>query len=368
MDTERLVETFKSLVKIDSETGHERAIADHLKNVFSELGLQVEEDDTQQKTGFGAGNLFITLKGNTDQKPILLSCHMDTVTPGQGIEPIVTDGIIHTDGSTILGADDKAGIAAIIETIQTLQEEQRDHGEIQIVITVGEESSLVGARALDGSKLVDGYGFALDAGNKVGTIVNRAPNNASLNVTIKGVTAHAGVEPEKGVSAINIASRAISNMKLGRIDGETTANIGRIEGGEKTNIVADSCFILAEARSLDEEKMHQQVQHMKEAFLTAAAELGGSADVEVTVNYPSFHVPEESEVIKIAQQSALNIGRTPEVVSNGGGSDANFINSYGVPTVVLAVGYEKIHTVNERIAVTEMEKLTEQVLEIIKLV
>lgn len=368
MNTERLVETFKSLVKIDSETGHERAIADHLKNVFTELGLQVEEDDTQEKTGFGAGNLFITLKGNTNQKPILLSCHMDTVTPGQGIEPIVTDGIIHTDGSTILGADDKAGIAAIIETIQTLQEEQHDHGDIQIVITVGEESSLVGAGALDGSKLVEGYGFALDAGNKVGTIVHRAPNNASISVNIKGVTAHAGVEPEKGVSAINIAARAISNMKLGRIDSETTANIGLIEGGEKTNIVADSCYILAEARSLDEEKMHQQVQHMKEAFLTAAAELGGSADVEVTVKYPSFYVSEESEVIKIAQQAALNIGRTPEIVSNGGGSDANFINSYGVPTVVLAVGYEKIHTVNERIAITEMEKLTEQVLEIIKLV
>lgn len=368
MNRTRLVNTFIELVKIDSETGHERQIADHLIDLFRNLGLKVVEDDTQKVTGFGAGNLFITLDGGTTRKPLLLSCHMDTVTPGKGIEPIITDDIIHTDGTTILGADDKAGIATIIEAIHTIKEQNIKHGPIQIVITVGEESSLVGSSALDGKLLVNGLGYALDAGGKVGVTVNQAPTNATIEVTINGTTAHAGIEPEKGVSAINIASRAINNMKLGRIDEETTANIGRIEGGEKTNIVADKCFILAEARSLSEEKMNAQVNHMKESILTAAAELGGSAEINVKVNYPAFKVDENSEVVQIAKQSALNIGRTPEVIPTGGGSDANFINGYGVPTVVLAVGYEKIHTVNECMPIIEMEKLTEQVIEIINLV
>lgn len=367
MNQQRLVDTFIELVKIDSESGNEREIANHLKTLYSELGFEVTEDDTQSKTGFGAGNLIMKLKGTIDQETILLSCHMDTVTPGNGINPIVTDNVIHTDGSTILGADDKAGIAAMIEAIRTINEEHIPHGDIEVVISVGEESHLIGASVLDGSKLNAKLGYALDAGSKVGTIVNQAPSNATLNIEITGVTAHAGVAPENGVSAINIASRAISNMKLGRIDAETTANIGTIEGGSRTNIVAEKCYIVAEARSLVDSKMEAQVAHMKETIFTAAAELGGKADVEVKVNYPSFNVDKSSKVIEIASQAAERVGRTPEVVPNGGGSDANFINKF-VPTVVLAVGYQDIHTVNEKMPIDELNKLTEQVIEIIKLV
>lgn len=367
MNQQRLIETFIELVKIDSESGNERQIADHLKELYSGLGFDVVEDDTQKKTGFGAGNLIMKLKGSTDQDTVLLSCHMDTVTPGNNIKPIITDDIIHTDGTTILGADDKAGIAAMVESIRTIQEENIPHGDIEVVISVGEESHLIGASVLDGAQFNAQFGYALDAGNAVGTIVNQAPTNATLNVEITGVTAHAGVAPENGVSAINIAARAISNMKLGRIDAETTANIGTIDGGSRTNIVAEKCMIVAEARSLVASKMEAQVTHMKEAFLTAAAELGGEAKIDVKVNYPAFHVDKESKAIKIASQAAQNIGRTAKVVSNGGGSDANFINKF-VPTVVLAVGYQDIHTVNEKMPIAELTKLTEQVIEIIKLV
>ncbi|WP_414049716.1 M20/M25/M40 family metallo-hydrolase [Macrococcus animalis] len=367
MNEQRLIDTFIELVSIDSESGNEREIANHLKTLYTDLGFEVTEDDTQSQTGFGAGNLIMKLKGSTDQDTILLSCHMDTVTPGNGIKPIITDNVIHTDGTTILGADDKAGIAAMIEAIRTIKEENIAHGDIEVVISVGEESHLIGASVLDGSHFAAKFGYALDAGSKVGTIVNQAPTNATLDVEITGVTAHAGVAPENGVSAINIAARAISNMKLGRIDAETTANIGTIDGGSRTNIVAEKCTIVAEARSLVDSKMEAQVAHMKEAFLTAAKEMGGKVDVEIKVNYPAFHVEKDTRAIEVASKAATNIGLTTEVVSNGGGSDANFINQF-VPTVVLAVGYEDIHTVNEKMPIEELNKLTEQVVEIIKLV
>ncbi|KAA1040147.1 M20/M25/M40 family metallo-hydrolase [Macrococcus equipercicus] len=368
INQQRLVETFVELVTIDSETGQERAIADHLKALFTSLGLDVTEDDSQERTGFGAGNLIINMKGTTDQTPIYFSCHMDTVTPGRNIKPVIADGIIASDGTTILGADDKAGIAALIESIRVIQEEQLPHGDLQFVISVGEESQLVGAKAFDKKYLTSDFGFALDSGNTVGTIVTAAPSQAKVETVITGVTAHAGVAPEQGVSAINIAAKAVSRMTLGRIDHETTANIGRFEGGTVTNIVADSCYLLSEARSINQNKLEQQTAHMKETFERTAEEMGGQADVKIIPAYPSFNVAEEAKVVQVAKQAAENIGVTPELIHSGGGSDANIFNSLGVPTIVLAVGYQEIHTKNEKMPIDQLKKLTAQVLEIIKLV
>ncbi len=368
INQQRLVDTFVELVKIDSETGHERAIADHLKGLFSGLGLEVIEDDSQEKTGFGAGNLIINMTGNMEQTPIYFSCHMDTVTPGQNIQPVIKDGIISSDGTTILGADDKAGIATMIEAIRVIQEDELSHGNLQFVISVGEESQLVGAKAFDKKYLTSEFGYALDSGNTVGTIVTAAPSQAKVETVISGVTAHAGVAPEKGISAINIAAKAVSRMTLGRIDEETTANIGRFEGGTVTNIVADSCYLLSEARSINQEKLDKQVAHMKETFERTAEEMGGKADVNIIPAYPCFNAAGDSKVVQIAKQAAENIGITPELIHSGGGSDANIFNGLGVPTIVLAVGYEEIHTKNERMPIDQLEKLTSQVLEIIKLV
>lgn len=366
VNQERLVEEFLELVQIDSETKNETKIAAILMKKFTELGLEVIEDNAKETTGFGAGNLICNLKGTKPEiETIYFTSHMDTVVPGNNVKPSIKNGYIVSDGTTILGADDKAGIAAILEAIRILKENNIEHGTIQFVITVGEESGLVGAKALDRSLIKAKYGFALDSDGTVGDIVVAAPTQAKINTIIKGKTAHAGVAPEKGISAITLAAKAISKMPLGRIDSETTANIGSFAGGTQTNIVCDHVEILAEARSLAPEKMETQVTKMKEAFETTATQLGGSAEVKVEIMYPGFKQKAGDEVVEVARQAAETIGRTSQLLESGGGSDANIFAGFDIPTVNLAVGYEEIHTTNERIAVDELVKIAELVTAII---
>lgn len=365
----RLTEQFIELVKIDSETKNERNIANILTEKLTNLGLTVIEDESAKKTGHGAGNLICTLKGTkSNVDTIYFTSHMDTVVPGQGITPIITDGIIHSDGTTILGADDKAGLAAIFETIHVLKEAEIEHGDIQFIITAGEESGLVGAKELNQSLITASYGYALDSDGAVGDLIVAAPTQVKLFATIHGKTAHAGLEPEKGVSAITLAANAISEMSLGRIDDETTANIGHIHGGEQTNIVCDHVEIVAEARSLNKEKVEEQVKNMTNAIETSATRGGGSADVKVEWMYPGYHLNESDQVVKIAQIASRAIGGKGDLLKSGGGSDANIIASFGIPTVNLAVGYENIHTTKEKIAVSDLKKTAELVIEIIKTV
>jgi tripeptide aminopeptidase len=366
INEQRLLDEFLELVQIDSETKFETEIAKVLKQKFTDLGVEVFEDDTTAQTGHGAGNLICTLNGTKEGvDPIYFTCHMDTVVPGKGIKPSIQDGYVVTDGTTILGADDKAGLAVLLEVIRVLKEQNLPHGTIQFVITVGEESGLVGAKAIDPSLLKAKFGYALDSDGKVGNVVVAAPTQAKVKATIYGKTAHAGVAPEKGVSAITIAAKAVSRMPLGRIDEETTANIGRFEGGTQTNIVCDRVDILAEARSLIPEKMEAQVAKMKEAFASAASEMGGKAEVDVQVMYPGFKFAEGDHVVEIARKAAAKINRSCELMHSGGGSDANVIAGHGIPTVVLAVGYEEIHTTNERMPIEELNKLAEMTLAII---
>lgn len=367
VNQDRLVQEFLELVQIDSETKYEAEIAKVLKEKFSSLGVDVVEDDTTAQTGHGAGNLICTLAATGENvDPIYFTSHMDTVVPGKGVKPSIENGYVVTDGTTILGADDKAGLAAMFEAIRLLKENNIPHGEIQFIITVGEESGLVGAKALDPKHLTAKFGFALDSDGKVGNIVVAAPTQAKVKAIIYGKTAHAGVAPEKGVSAITIAAKSISKMPLGRIDKETTANIGRFEGGTQTNIVCDRVDILAEARSLVPEKMEAQVQKMKVAFEETANQMGGRAEVEVTVMYPGFKFSDGDHVVEIAKRAAAKIGRESKLEQSGGGSDANVIAGHGIPTVNLAVGYEEIHTTNERMPIEELVKLTEMVIAIIE--
>lgn len=367
----RLLNEFLELVQIDSETGHEELIAPVLKKKFGDLGLSVYEDQSKAKTNYGAGNLICTLEGNMDGPDIYFICHMDTVTPGKGIKPVVKDdGYVYSDGTTILGSDDKAGIAALLEGIRVLKEMNIPHGTIQIVITVGEESGLVGARSLEYEKVTAKFGFAFDSNGKVGDVVVAAPYQAKLYVTIHGKTAHAGVNPEAGISAITIASRAVSRMKLGRIDHETTANIGKFMGGRSTatNIVVDKVEIEAEARSLVEEKLTSQVEHMRKCFIEAAEEMGGNAEIDTKIMYAGYKYNESDEIVQIAKQAIEGIGRTPRFFASGGGSDANVMNGYGIPTLNLAVGYEKIHTTEERMSIEELQKTTELFISLVKTV
>ncbi|MEC0283532.1 M20/M25/M40 family metallo-hydrolase [Terribacillus saccharophilus] len=363
----RLVEEFFELVQVDSETGNEKEIAEVLKRKFTELGVKVQEDDSMGKTGHGANNLICTWEGEVETaETIYFTSHMDTVVPGQGIKPQMKDGYITSDGTTILGADDKAGLAAILETIKVYNEQNLQHGTVQFIITAGEESGLVGSRALDPSLLTASFGYAIDSDGPVGDIVVAAPTQAKVLAKIYGKTAHAGVAPEKGISAITLAARAISKMPLGRIDEETTANIGSFAGGKQTNIVCDYVEILAEARSLETGKMEEQVEKMKRAFEQTAEDMGGRAEVEVKVMYPGYKQQAGDRVVEVARSAAKTIGRDSNLTRSGGGSDANVIAGFGIPTVNLSVGYEEIHTTNERIPVAELVKTAELVAAIIR--
>ncbi|MGN7479778.1 M20/M25/M40 family metallo-hydrolase [Solibacillus silvestris] len=356
----RLVDEFLQLVQIDSETKHEELIAPVLVEKLQQMGFDVLQDDAHTRNGHGAGNIIATLKGDDAIEPIYFTVHMDTVVPGKGIKPEVReDGYIYSDGTTILGADDKAGIAALFEMARRLKEKNIAHGTIQFIITAGEESGLVGAKELDPSTIIAKYGYAVDSDGKVGGIVVAAPFQAKVLTKVIGKTAHAGVAPEKGISAITVAAKAVAQMKLGRLDEETTANIGRFEGGQATNIVCDEVTILAEARSIDESKLHAQTAHMKETFERVAQQYGARAEVEVKLMYPGFRATEEDQVVKIAKAAVEAVGRTPQLGVSGGGSDANVIAGFGIPTVNLSVGYEEIHTTNERMPIEELEKLAD---------
>ncbi|WP_409346483.1 M20/M25/M40 family metallo-hydrolase [Paenibacillus sp. MBLB4367] len=367
---ERLMEEFFELVRVDSETKHEQEISKVLKQKFASLGMKVEEDDAAAKTGHGAGNLICTLPataGGSDAPAIFFTSHMDTVVPGKGIKPrLDDDGYIRGDGTTILGSDDKAGLAAMLEAVRVLQEQKIEHGQVQFVITVGEESGLIGARAMDSKWLDAQFGFALDSNGKVGQIAVAAPSQAKITIIFGGKSAHAGVNPEDGVSAITVASKAVARMPLGRIDKETTANIGSFMGGGATNIVCDSVTLQAEARSIVGDKLDKQIEAMRQASESAAKEMGGTVEFKHELIYPSFMYDESSEVVKLASAALRKIGKTPTTFHSGGGSDANVFNGMGVPTVNLAVGYEHIHTTKEQIPLSELVDTAQAVLAIVQ--
>ncbi|UVI32319.1 M20/M25/M40 family metallo-hydrolase [Paenibacillus spongiae] len=366
---QRLIEQFMSLVRVDSETKNERQMCDVLTKEFTALGLSVEEDDSARITGHGAGNLIVKLNANgaEEAETIFFTSHMDTVTPGNGIKPqLDEDGYIRSDGTTILGSDDKAGLAAMLEAIRILKEQGIPHGPVQFVITAGEESGLVGARALDPARLEAKFGYALDSNGEVGDIAVAAPSQAKITIKIHGKSAHAGVNPEKGISAIQVAAKAIARMPLGRIDHETTANIGRFEGGGATNIVCDFVKLDAEARSIAGDKLDRQIAAMRQAVEAVAAEYGAEADFESQIVYPAYAYEDEDPVVELAKAAIASIGCTPRTFHSGGGSDANIFNGLGVPTVNLAIGYEHIHTTKEQIKVKDLVKTCELVVELIK--
>ncbi|AIQ48298.1 hypothetical protein R70723_22065 [Paenibacillus sp. FSL R7-0273] len=366
---DRLIEEFMELVRVDSETGNERQIADVLKAKFSALGLTAIEDDSMERTGHGAGNLFVTWAADSGAAApkLLFTCHMDTVVPGQNIKPTLgEDGWITSDGTTILGADDKAGLAALFEAIRVIQEQKIPHGQLQFVITAGEESGLLGARAMDPSHLDADMGFALDSNGEIGAIAVAAPTQARITMQIFGKSAHAGVNPEDGISAIQVAGKAISAMKLGRIDKETTANIGKFAGGGPTNVVCDHVQLDAEARSIVQEKVELQIASMREALETTVREYGAECEFRSEIIYPAFSFNENDPVVQLADRAITSLGLTTRLFPSGGGSDANVFNGLKVPTVNLAIGYEHIHTTKERIKADDIVKAAELVVAIVK--
>ncbi len=356
INRERMVSEFKSLVSIDSLSRKERQMADVLTQKMKALGCEVYEDNAGREIEGNTGNLICTLKGNKDIPTLMITAHMDTVEPGTGKKPIEENGIIHSDGTTVLGGDDAAGIECILEVLRVLEEEKLDHGDIQIVFTVAEEAGLFGAKHLDYGRIYAKYGIVLDTGGPIGTIAVKAPSQYRMYVTVKGLAAHAGIEPENGINAIQIASAAISSMKLGRIDFETTANIGVISGGRETNIVCDRLEIKAEARSRDKEKLERQKDHMKECFEKAASDFGGNVDFRAVLEYPSYNISKDAKIIGILEKAAKAAGIELLHEETGGGSDTNIFNGKGIEAVDVSVGMDKVHSVNEQISIDDMVK------------
>lgn len=365
----RLLNEFLELVQIDSHSGKEGQIAKNLFAKLEELGLEVEIDKAGEKKGGETGNVIARLKGSKDGHKILFSSHMDTVVPGEGIKPIVDKeaGLVKSDGTTVLGADDKAGIAAILEALRLVKENGIETSDIEVVFSIWEEGGLFGAKNLDYSTLNAEMAFVLDSGGAPGQIITQAPAQDKIDVKIVGKPAHAGLAPETGVSAVMVAAKAIENMNLLRIDEETTANIGTINGGVATNIVMPELTIKAEARSLSNDKLDKQTAHMVETFKKAGEEMGAVVEVETSRAYGAFTLSDDEDIVKLAKTACENAKfEKIYTTSTGGGSDTNIYNENGIKAVNLGIGMQKVHTLDEFIMIQDLNDAAKMVLEIIK--
>jgi tripeptide aminopeptidase len=374
INRKRLAETFKFLVQIDSVSKEEGVIANEIKKILESLGADTFVDNAGDKIGGNSGNLIATFKGNMQAPALLLNAHMDTVEPGRGVKAVLVNGTFTSDGTTILGADDKSAIAILLETLNILRENDLRYGPLELVFTVCEEIGLQGAKHLDLSAVTAKYGFALDATDTEG-IVNRAPSANHFEFTIHGKDAHAGAAPEKGINAISLASKAISKLELGRIDQETTCNIGIIEGGIATNIVPNLVKVKGEVRSHDEEKLNKITNEIVFSFnevienykkINPNDELP-RVEINLKKDFPRTHIPDNHPVIKLATRAAENLGRKMKTKTTGGGADANIFFEKGIFTGVLGTGMRDMHTVRESVKLDDMVRTTELLLEIIRL-
>ncbi len=367
MGNSSLIDTFLELIAIDSESLSERNVVDCVASRLKPYVDSIFEDDAGSKIGGNAGNLIATIKGTLKDAPtIMLNAHTDTVKPGIGVKYTIDGDIIKSAGQTILGGDDKAGVAVILEMVRRLKEEKVPHGDILIVLSVAEELGIKGAAVIDPKHLKADFGYVLDCTGKAGGIFVASPTHDKIDAVITGRAAHAGIEPEKGVSAILTASKAIAAMKLGRIDEETTANVGVIRGGRATNIIPDSVHIEAEARSHNMEKLEKQIAAMKKALEDAASEAGAGIDIKIDREYVNYRISEDAPVVRTAIAAAKALDITPELKTSGGGSDANIFNVLGLPSVPLGTAMSKCHTKEEEISISELEEVFRFVYQIVK--
>lgn len=364
----RLVSEFIELVKIDSISKNEAKIAKLLLKRLRDLGLEVIIDETAKEIGGDTGNIIARLKGDVKRFcPVVFVAHMDTVTPGNNVHPqIKEDGRIVSDGKTILGADDKAGIAALLEALRFIKEINIPHGDIEIVFTVCEEIGLLGSKNLDTSQLKSKMAFILDAIGRTGRIITSAPSCRNFKIVIRGKAAHAGANPENGINAIKIAGDFISQINLGRIDEETTANIGIISGGKVTNIIPDKVVLEGEVRSRDNEKIESYIYKLQETLENLAKKANAITKIEVKKNFNGYKLSSTSTIVKVAIKAAESIGLQPEICSGGGGTDANIFNEKGILSINLAVGMMNAHTTGEWIYIEDLERTKKYIIAIIE--
>lgn len=374
INRQRLADFFKTLVEIDSVSKQEKNVCDEIIRITKPFNGEVLIDDSHTQTGSDTGNLIIKIPGNIEARPLILCAHMDTVEPGCGIEAKLDNGIFTSAGDTILGADDKSAIAIILETIHVLKENKLPHGMLELVFTTCEEIGLKGAKNMDYNLLTSTSGYILDSADTEG-IVTQAPASNHLEFKVYGKDAHAGAHPEKGINAISLAAKAIAGLTLGRIDEETTCNIGVIQGGVATNIVPSLVTVKGEVRSHDEEKLQQVTDDIVAAFV-GVIKTNFSADVHenlprletsVINEFPKTYIPHDHHVVQLAQKAAHKLGRSMRTKTTGGGSDANIFFKKKMMLGVLGTGMRDIHTVRESVKLSDMAHVVELMLEIIQL-
>ena len=365
---ERLAELFLMLARLPSPSRAERRVADAVTAALEGVGLVVREDDTGTLIGGDCGNLWCVVGGDLDEPHLALGAHLDTVMPPESIEPALDgEGVFRNAKDGILGADDKAAIAALIHAAELFVQGGEPFPAFELFFTVCEEQGLVGAKHLGEAVLRSPMAAVLDSSGPVGGIILRAPSQRIIRAGFKGRAAHAGVEPELGRSAIQAAAKAIAGMRLGRLDEETTANVGVINGGVATNIVPECCLIEGECRGHDEKRLADVAAGMVDAIEQAAAEVGVDVEVELVHEFQSFALTERSPVVRLSKAAVSALGLSPRLVTAGGGSDANVLNARGVPTVNLDAGMMRVHSAEEYLALEELVRLCELALQMIVL-
>jgi tripeptide aminopeptidase len=351
------LDLFLDLAAMASPSGEERAVADRVKAELRELGLDVDEDGAGAEIGGGTGNLYARLEPTVDGTPLFLCSHMDTVPPTGPIEPVVEDGVVRNGARTILGADNKSAVVAMVETARRVVEDRVPHAGLELLFTPKEEVGLKGAQAFDCSRFVARIGYVYDQAGPIGEVILGAPNSMIMKITFTGQAAHAGMAPEEGRSAIAAAARAIADMRLGRLDEETTANVGTVRGGVARNIVPESCVLDAEARSHDEAKLADLVQEMLDACSFAASLTGCEVEAEVNRGFHGYRFAKSDAPVRLAEGALRRSGYEPTYILSGGGADANIFNARGLACLNLSNGMAEIHTPEEHIAVSDLDAM-----------
>jgi tripeptide aminopeptidase len=353
---DEVLDLFVRLAGIASPTGAEREVADVVKRYLVDLGLGVHEDGSAAVTGCGCGNLVARIPGRGETPPIALCAHLDTVPVERAPQVVVADGFVRTDGVTVLGADDKAALAVILVLARALVA-QPPAGDVELVFTPGEEAGLLGAKALDLGLLTAQRVFVLDSDGAPGTLVVASPTQKRIEAEFRGIAAHAGIAPERGRSAVVAAARAVAAMRLGRLDEETTANIGVLRGGTAPNVVAERCSLEGEARSHDAVKVTEQTEHMVQTIAAEAAAAGVDVEIDVHEAFRGYRHEADSPLLAIGAEAAALAGLQARRVDGGGGSDANVFNAAGLPALTLGVGFENAHSSQERMSLERLGEL-----------
>ena len=361
-----VLDLFVELAALPTPPGEERAAADVVLRYLADLGLSADEDDCGPRIGSTMGNVYARVEPTAPGTPLFFCAHLDTVPPSGPLEPVVEDGVVRNAGGTILGADNKSAAASMLEGVRRVLAENRPHAGIELLFTPKEEVGLIGAYAFDQTRLRADVGYVYDQAAPIGEIILGAPWSQSMQVRFHGRAAHSGMFPEEGRSAIQAAARAIADLRLGRVDEGTTANVGVIEGGTGGNIVPEWCTFLAEARCQDEDKLHDFVQEMLDAFSFAATSTDCEVETELRKSYVGYRFKQGEDVVRLAAQALTACGHEVSYALSGGGADANVFNEHGKQCVNLANGMTDIHTPTEHIAVADLDAMVDVTLALVE--